>query len=304
VRRVRVVYLDGNRLTGAIPAELGRCTKLRKLHLNYNQLSGPIPASLGRCAALTSLVLHSNQLCGPIPSALGRCRLLSRLLLHHNQLTGAVPRELANCAALKVLTLHNNCLDGTLPATIATMPSLADLTTNDNATLHVPLAGAVSAVHRAPLFALPYAIGGLAYHAVMGTTSLFKGALFWRAPSTAPMDELSQMPLSGEASARVHGRRPLFSYAWSSAGPEHSRSLRSSLFSRAHSGKFAPQPVPRLAPQLAAKAAGAHETAPAAALDDAGPDATYPNRSPRLLKSKSVSFRLARSVETESATPP
>ena len=38
--------LDGNRLTGTIPAELGRLTNLTVLYLSGNPLTGCVPASL------------------------------------------------------------------------------------------------------------------------------------------------------------------------------------------------------------------------------------------------------------------
>lgn len=40
-------WLGSNKLTGAIPAEIGKCVKLRNLHLYNNKLSGKIPATIG-----------------------------------------------------------------------------------------------------------------------------------------------------------------------------------------------------------------------------------------------------------------
>ena len=42
-------------LTGAVPASLGKCAKLKKLLLDWNQLEGPIPDDLGQCHELVYL---------------------------------------------------------------------------------------------------------------------------------------------------------------------------------------------------------------------------------------------------------
>ena len=45
--RVRALNLGANKLSGEIPAELGRLSNLTTLALNHNELSGEIPAELG-----------------------------------------------------------------------------------------------------------------------------------------------------------------------------------------------------------------------------------------------------------------
>ena len=69
--RVTELLLDGNRLSGGIPTELGSLANLRMLDLNVNQLSGPIPSSLESLANLQELSLNGNQLSGGIPTELG-----------------------------------------------------------------------------------------------------------------------------------------------------------------------------------------------------------------------------------------
>ena len=73
--RVRQLVLNGNGLTGSIPAELGNLAHLASVTLSDNQLTGPIPAELGDLANLSRLYLSGNRLTGPIPQSLTNLRL-------------------------------------------------------------------------------------------------------------------------------------------------------------------------------------------------------------------------------------
>ena len=44
--KLKFLNLEGNDLTGSIPAELGSLTNLRRLALGYNQLTGCLPSAL------------------------------------------------------------------------------------------------------------------------------------------------------------------------------------------------------------------------------------------------------------------
>ena len=67
---MRRLYLDGNRLSGLIPAEIGDLAALRRLWLQDNELSGPIPAELGNLADLEQIFLGgTNALSGCLPEA-------------------------------------------------------------------------------------------------------------------------------------------------------------------------------------------------------------------------------------------
>ena len=64
----RVVWLDlqGNKLSGAIPPELGNLTRLVQMYLNKNQLTGELPASLTNLRQLRVFWFQDNAgLCVP-----------------------------------------------------------------------------------------------------------------------------------------------------------------------------------------------------------------------------------------------
>ena len=130
--RVTELDLRRNRLTGAIPAELGSLTNLVVLVLIENQLTGAIPAELGNLANLEGLALSENQLTGAIPAELGNLANLEVLVLSENQLTGAIPAELGSLANLEVLVLSENQLTGAIPAELGNLANLWALVLIEN----------------------------------------------------------------------------------------------------------------------------------------------------------------------------
>ena len=117
--RVRFLHLRENGLTGRIPPELGRLTRLGALYLDNNALTGPIPPELGRLTGLGALELRSNALTGPIPPELGNTSLF-HLDLRRNELTGPIPPELGRLTGLGGLFLGQNALTGPIPPELAT----------------------------------------------------------------------------------------------------------------------------------------------------------------------------------------
>lgn len=77
----------------------------RVIHLNlsHQKLSGEIPADIGRLGCLEILELNNNNFYGKIPSELGNCTELQALYLQNNYLTGQIPSELGNLTALQYL---------------------------------------------------------------------------------------------------------------------------------------------------------------------------------------------------------
>lgn len=114
--RVIELSLSENNLSGSIPPELGKLTKLEWLDLADNRLQGPIPPELGNLTNLESLFLSNNRLRGPIPSELGKLSGLEGLSLWGNELRGLIPPELFNLTNLNFLFLGlGNQLSGCVP---------------------------------------------------------------------------------------------------------------------------------------------------------------------------------------------
>ena len=130
--QVRALQLQGNNLSGTIPATLSRLHHLQSLMLHNNSLGGAIPSTLGELPALVTLHLYENQLSGAIPPELGSISTLEILRLHANQLTGEIPPELGNLNNLTSLILSFNPLSGEVPASLGNLPSLKTLYLSDN----------------------------------------------------------------------------------------------------------------------------------------------------------------------------
>ncbi len=81
-RRIQLLDLPGNNLSGPIPPEIEKLTGLRQLTLNHNALSGPIPPEIGSLIGLEGLSLRHNNLDGgPIPLEFANLVSLERLQL-------------------------------------------------------------------------------------------------------------------------------------------------------------------------------------------------------------------------------
>ena len=121
-----------NRLSGALPSELGNLSMLKVLDLQGNQFSGEIPAFLSRLPNLETLYLGENDFTGRIPPELGNLSNLTRLYLGYNQLAGNIPPQLGNLPNLKELLLWASGLTGTLPRELARLSKLERLSVGGN----------------------------------------------------------------------------------------------------------------------------------------------------------------------------
>lgn len=112
-RRLRLVSITNNLISGQIPVSLVGLPELHTLDLSHNRLSGTVPPPLlPSLPSLKVLILAANSLSGPIPPSVSSTRLL-HLDLAKNALTGPLPPL---PSTLRFLSATANSLSGSLDA--------------------------------------------------------------------------------------------------------------------------------------------------------------------------------------------
>lgn len=120
---INVMDCSFNKLTGTLPSDGGRTSKLRSLDLANNSLHGSIPESIDKWP-LEYLQLVGNSFTSSLPSNLGQLTNLTILGLSRNKFEGALPSAIGNLVRLTVLTLNDNELTGFVPPSFAKLTSL------------------------------------------------------------------------------------------------------------------------------------------------------------------------------------
>ncbi|KAG6605899.1 DNA damage-repair/toleration protein, partial [Cucurbita argyrosperma subsp. sororia] len=129
---LRILDLIGNRLSGDLPADIGRLHRLTVLNVADNLISGSIPASLTALPNLMHLDLRNNKISGTLPRNFGNMRMLSRALLSRNQISGPLPASISRIYRLADLDLSLNQLTGKIPEFMGRMAVLATLNLDGN----------------------------------------------------------------------------------------------------------------------------------------------------------------------------
>ena len=156
---VKELRLSENNLTGQIPPELSKLSRLIVLDLSGNNLTGEIPPELANLDRMERLNLSENNLTGEIPPELSQLPRISVLDLSGNNLTGEIPPELNKLyhkrPPLRVLRLDGNQFSGCIPAVLRRVES------NDLSTLGLPFCATTTTK---ALLALYDATGGDNWH--------------------------------------------------------------------------------------------------------------------------------------------
>ncbi|XP_026409008.1 LRR receptor-like serine/threonine-protein kinase RCH1 [Papaver somniferum] len=122
-----LLFLEGNRLSGQIPDEMGNCLGLQYLNLNGNYLSGILPPKIFKLTSLWDI--GGNQITGKIPSSIGFYNILASL---DNEVVGEIPYSIGFLQQLGFLKLQGNRLNGKIPEAIGLMQALGLLNLSSN----------------------------------------------------------------------------------------------------------------------------------------------------------------------------
>ncbi|RHN51049.1 putative protein kinase RLK-Pelle-LRR-XII-1 family [Medicago truncatula] len=128
-----LLTMECNCFEGIIPTNFGKFQKMQVLSLRENKLSGGIPPFIGNLSQLFDLELNHNMFQGSIPPSIGNCQNLQSLYLSHNKLRGTIPVEVLNIFSLsKILNLSHNSLSGSLPREVGMLKNIEALDVSEN----------------------------------------------------------------------------------------------------------------------------------------------------------------------------
>jgi hypothetical protein len=183
LRRLRLLSLSGNRLTGQVPHSLAGLPDLHTLDLGNNRLEGSVPPGLllPSSPSLKVLVLANNGgLSGEIPAGFSASQLF-HVDLSRNALAGALPPL---PPTLRYFSVAGNAMRGTLDGVFASSPA-------DLAFLDLSM-NAFSGTIPAEVFALPSA------SSLLMSRNNFTGPLAVPSGSSWSVVDVSHNAISGE----------------------------------------------------------------------------------------------------------
>ncbi|KAK4383563.1 LRR receptor-like serine/threonine-protein kinase RPK2 [Sesamum angolense] len=133
LKNLKVLNLGFNEIFGGIPSSLSNCVGLQVVNLAGNQVNGSIPGFIGGFRDLRGLYLSFNLLSGSIPVQIGdNCGKLEHLDLSGNYLVESIPKTIGNCRGLKTLLLYSNLLEEVIPSELGLLSQLEVLDVSRN----------------------------------------------------------------------------------------------------------------------------------------------------------------------------
>ncbi len=133
-KKLAVLALDDNLLTGKTDVIWDNLKSLEYLYLEDNDFTGTLPRLLSESIPnIITLDISSNRLSGFLPTDLFHFNHLEILDMHDNRFQLPIPNDIPeDNNSLKFLALHKNLLNGQIPSSIANLKRLShlDLTRN------------------------------------------------------------------------------------------------------------------------------------------------------------------------------
>lgn len=112
------------KISGSIPADIGKLSNLQEFSVMDTQVSGPLPSSMSLLRNVRGLGFSGTKISGTLPEWLGELDNLENLLLEFTDVSGEIPKSLANLKKLKSLSLIGTNIHGKIPVGFGNIPTL------------------------------------------------------------------------------------------------------------------------------------------------------------------------------------
>ncbi|CAA6665663.1 unnamed protein product [Spirodela intermedia] len=116
--------LQGNRISGKIPPELGSFPVIQSMNLENNRLEGHIPEELGNVISLQRFFISGNNITGELPASFSRLTNMTDLRISDLDGPSMTFPPLQNAKILTELVLRNCSISGEIPPYMGTMEYL------------------------------------------------------------------------------------------------------------------------------------------------------------------------------------
>ncbi|CAL5022996.1 unnamed protein product [Urochloa decumbens] len=123
--------LQGNRISGTLPKELGRMPMLKSIQLEGNQIEGPIPPELGNISTLERFFISANNITGELPSTFSRLTNMTDFRIDGNSISGKIPSFIKNWQSVNRIDMQGTLMSGPIPPEISLLKNLTELRVTD-----------------------------------------------------------------------------------------------------------------------------------------------------------------------------
>ncbi|KAF2943902.1 probable LRR receptor-like serine/threonine-protein kinase At1g53440 [Oryza sativa Japonica Group] len=123
--------LQGNRISGTVPKELGRMPFLKSINLEGNQLEGHIPPEFGNIISLERFFISANDITGELPSTFSRLTNMTDFRIDGTNISGRIPSFIKNWQRVNRIDMQGTLMSGPIPPEISLLNNLTELRVTD-----------------------------------------------------------------------------------------------------------------------------------------------------------------------------